>query len=627
MASATTNRPTGSLPGAVSGSFEYSWKSRTRLTLSTLHRHGGLNSETFPRLAAGWMKARNKVRYMVQTSGMERWTGLHRHLHRRVRYGASRRLEVALWMGRRTFRGIEVHFWGAIWSKREVLTYWLEEDDYTGSKGSGALAASSEADPWGRTLNGGPWNTETSPTTTHSTTGSSSPIRHRSSIPNNDMKIPSSYFPSQHPTAIGQGSSTGFGGRPQGTKSNLNPHIGAFKTASFGSFSLESTKETPGIHPSLDIDQSPRAVRINSQTVQNTGYLNIGSRDGSLPPSRHSESGQSITSHNPPYANASNPYGNYSHTPNNSVSFHRPSLPTQTFPSQNNGRSYTDSANAAQAAELSQNLSRFSFSEKPTMNGGNSQSPNNEHAYSLQNTYSNYDFQPFPQSSMYGSVADGPKGYGASTPDGYPDQPFAHQYAASFRVPRNGERSTNSPAGSDHRRGLGTPYYSTGGTPPTDTTEHYRSAPRDSRAQVNGDPVAYIDKQLQNLRRAQPQPQQYYPYTPQFQNQYSTQAYEQSAQSFPQVSGYRFDLSVPSYPPSGPAPRGPARDSDIGHGVRSLLLDEFRSNSKLTKRYELKVCVRVRSNASLTNGLLRTYITMSWNLVVINMVPASSSPN
>ncbi len=40
---------------------------------------------------------------------------------------------------------------------------------------------------------------------------------------------------------------------------------------------------------------------------------------------------------------------------------------------------------------------------------------------------------------------------------------------------------------------------------------------------------------------------------------------------------------------SFPIPRGPSRDTDIGHGVRSLLLEEFRNNTKSnTRRYELK---------------------------------------
>lgn len=490
---------------------------------------------------------------------------------------------------------------------RLILTHFLEENDFPGTKGSGALAASSEADPWGRAMNGGPWNTETSPTTTHSTTGSTSPVRLRSSNPNNvstDMNIPSSYFPTAHPTAIGQGPSTSFQTslysdirdvRSQPVKSNLNPASGSFKNpSSFGSFSIDGPKDASGMNPSFDVDQSPRTVRMDPRGAKNTGYPGMDSRESSLPPSRQSESALSAASGNPPFGGPTS-YTNYSHTPNNSISLHRPSFPTpsQAFSPPNNGRSYTDSTltNTTQTSELSQNLGRFSFSEKPTANGRGSQSPaSNDQTYALQNTYSNYDFQPFPQNNAYGGMADMSKRYGSSTPDGYPEQPFAHQYA--FRVPRTGERGSNSPASSDYRRGMATPYCSTGGTPPIDAMDQYRPTSRDPRAQANGDSVAYIDRKLQRLHLSQAQAQQsFYPYAPQFQNQYSTHTYDHSNQHFAQIPNYRFDLPVPAYIPNGPVPRGPARDQDVGHGVRSLLLDEFRSNSKSNKRYELKVCL------------------------------------
>jgi mRNA-binding protein PUF3 len=46
---------------------------------------------------------------------------------------------------------------------------------------------------------------------------------------------------------------------------------------------------------------------------------------------------------------------------------------------------------------------------------------------------------------------------------------------------------------------------------------------------------------------------------------------------------------VPAYPPTQVIPTRPAKDQDVGVGVRSVLLEEFRSNSKSNKRYELKV--------------------------------------
>ena len=59
---------------------------------------------------------------------------------------------------------------------------------------------------------------------------------------------------------------------------------------------------------------------------------------------------------------------------------------------------------------------------------------------------------------------------------------------------------------------------------------------------------------------------------------------------------------MPPYPPTQIIPTRPAKDQDVGVGVRSVLLEEFRSNSKSNKRYELKVsCTGVILPLALTN--------------------------
>lgn len=397
-----------------------------------------------------------------------------------------------------------------------------------------------------------------------------------------------------HPTAIGQGSSVNFASRTQTIKSSLNPASGSFKnSAPYGSFAVDDPKESSGINPALEIDQSPRTVRLDSRGGNNASFLGLGSRENSLPPSRQSESGLSVASHNPQFSNSMSSYGDYSHTPNSSISLHRPSFPmtAQPFLLHTQNRSCQDSSSAETGkAELNQNLARFSFSEKATANGGSPQaSANHDQSFNTQGSY--YDLQPPQRNVMYRGITDSPKAYEAATPEGYHEQPFAHQYSGtgSFRVPRPNERSSNSPAGSDYRRGMVTPYYAIGGTPPLDAMGPYRPASRGLRVQSNGDSGnSYIDRKLQRIHVPQAQPQSYYQYAPQFQNQYSTHAYEHPTPSFPPISAYRFDLSVSPYVPSGPIPSGPARDQDIARSHRSPLLDEFRSNSKSNKRYELK---------------------------------------
>jgi mRNA-binding protein PUF3 len=73
-------------------------------------------------------------------------------------------------------------------------------------------------------------------------------------------------------------------------------------------------------------------------------------------------------------------------------------------------------------------------------------------------------------------------------------------------------------------------------------------------------------------------------------------------QQYPVPTHYEYNygngvrLSLAPYPgsPISPlvAPTHPARRApheDFGHNLRSVLLEEFRSNSKSNKRYELKV--------------------------------------
>jgi mRNA-binding protein PUF3 len=97
-----------------------------------------------------------------------------------------------------------------------------------------------------------------------------------------------------------------------------------------------------------------------------------------------------------------------------------------------------------------------------------------------------------------------------------------------------------------------------------------------------------LDRRLQNVHYSQQQ-QQAYLFNNQFQGQYPPHAYDYPPQNFRQGNlQYGYPISMPAYPPGQIVPTRPAKDQDIGHGVRSVLLEEFRSNSKSNKRYELK---------------------------------------
>ncbi|KAI1801883.1 ARM repeat-containing protein [Daldinia bambusicola] len=70
----------------------------------------------------------------------------------------------------------------------------------------------------------------------------------------------------------------------------------------------------------------------------------------------------------------------------------------------------------------------------------------------------------------------------------------------------------------------------------------------------------------------------------QFPGPYDPYAQNPSFRSQVQLPGYNLPMNFPNIP----VPIRPSRDQDSGKGVRSMLLEEFRSNGKSNKRYELK---------------------------------------
>lgn len=174
----------------------------------------------------------------------------------------------------------------------------------------------------------------------------------------------------------------------------------------------------------------------------------------------------------------------------------------------------------------------------------------------------------------------------------FASQPFADQgyFKQSSRFT---ERSSVSPAGSDHRRGLNSPkYYSANGTPPSASDQ--QSFRPTSRGQRLPQGPSELDRRLQSIHYAQQQQAQaqvHYMYANQFQGQYAPQVYDFPPPTFRQGSSntYGYPVSVNAYPQTQVIPTRPAKDQDVGVGVRSVLLEEFRSNGKGNKRYELKV--------------------------------------
>lgn len=445
-----------------------------------------------------------------------------------------------------------------------------------GPSGSKALAAESEADTWSAHANG-PWNApDTTSPTMQSHSGSTSPTHTRNSIPNAPSQTLSEIQNPYHQTrpSIGQGSS--FGSQ---SKSSLNPSSGSFKFVQkkAPTFGYNDDKENSGQYGNNDAyDEIPPQ------------YLAIGSvsRERSMPPSRASESGRNGGSIS--FPNGNQKFGSIGHhTPSSSVHSQRPSIsgPSASYSMQSNGMRYDLAQNET---DLNEKFAGFSLgresdqtsSSQANNNAGNSYSPNHP-GFAQQTQASN-------GSAMW---ADGHVSKVMNSYDPYSNQPFANQEC--FNKPaRFTETGSVSPAGSDYRRGLNSPkYYSANGTPPSGQDQIYRPTSRGTRAPQG---PSELDRRLQNIY--QQQAQHAYMYGLHFQGQYPPQPYEYLQANFrPGNMPYGYAMPVPPYSAAPTIPTRPAKDQDVGAGVRSMLLEEFRSSSKSNKKYELRVsCKRLK---------------------------------
>lgn len=427
--------------------------------------------------------------------------------------------------------------------------------------GSGALAASSEADTWGSRPN--VWNApDTTSPTSHS--GSTSPVHTRGSIPNISsqtlIEIQNPYQQSR--SAIGQGSGLN---RAQ-AKSSLDPSSGPFyvRKPSFGY--QENDKENVGFHQNGDSYE----VEVPSARY---GGLGSSSRDPSMPRSRTSESG--LNGNSLGYTNGHPTFGSigggHGHTPANSIHSHKQSI------SEAPGQFSTGSRfewNQTEAA-LNEKFAKFNLSRE-----NNSNSTQNSYLQGMSHSPNNPNFpQSFSQAPVWNEGAK------FTSPDQYSNPPFADQGYFNNKGQRFSNGGSSSPAGSDHRRGLNSPrYYSSNGTPPPGPEQQVfrpNSGPRvvpgselDRRLQSHFSQQAAFLYQAQQVAQFQSQYAQYAPFF-----DFTTQQFRPN---------HPYTMPISSFPPTQVIPTRPAKDHDAGVGMRSALLEEFRSNSKTNKRYELK---------------------------------------
>ena len=470
--------------------------------------------------------------------------------------------------------------------------------------GSGSLLSSSESESWSRHLNSQwPSVTNISPALGSVRNGqvSTSPVRHRTN--NAHARSSSPYFPATQPTAIGQGMGTKVS---SSTPSFLDPTSGSFKSSAvFDTYGQsQASRQTADdvnrkqldsiVFGSNEIGPSSYTGAVRSASNASIGYSgynsSAASRSGSLPPSRHGtdQPAQFGVEHttNLQHLQFGTSDG-LSHRPNQ--------LSRNSTYSINGNNKLIDHTSAMQYDELQTNFAKldmskenqdplYTYYEYPQQNGFHGTNTGyGSNSQSIRGTQN-----PFEPDSRSGSSLVPP----------YP------QYRQQL-----GDRSSYSPSGSDIRRSHDSPLYSHTGTPPL--SDHHRAPSNSSlqRTNTSGGQAALLERKLRGLQQeqsyvsSQRNPLQY---------QASYHPYDYNQQNLLRVNPLAPYYSLPphqSYQSNTQnyglnnrnITQTPTIESNAGESLRSTLLEEFRSNNKGAKRYELKVLRFCSSPAAPTN--------------------------
>ena len=455
------------------------------------------------------------------------------------------------------------------------------------------MLSSSESESWGRPGNNQwPSVSNISPGLTNARSGhpSTSPVRHRSS--GQHARSSSPFFAAKQPSAIGQGITS-----KSSTTSHsfLDPTSGSFKSSgildnyvnsNFLRHNSDEMVRRPADPPTFgtnDVGSSNYTAGGRSASNASVGFSgynsSAASRSGSLPPSRHGvdQSSQFVGEH-----------------PNNlqSIQFgasdgfsHRPNQLSRNSTYSNTGAGkYTEHSNAVQYNDLASNFGKIDLGRETQESLGQ---------------YYDYSHQTGVPggSANHGSNVNGLRGASlAFEPDSRPGTSLVHPFN-NYRA-QLGERTSYSPNGSDFRRSHDSPVYSTSGTPPL--VDHQRAASNASiRNNMGGSQAALLERRLRGLQQEQqgylPSQQASLQYRTPFTHPYgySPQNMLRMNPSAPYYAMPPIHSNLQNYAANRAVSQTPTIDSNSGESLRSTLLEEFRSNNKGTKRYELKVCQRL----------------------------------
>lgn len=408
------------------------------------------------------------------------------------------------------------------------------------------MSATSEEDsPWNSAQTNGPWNPDTTSPTSTSHSGTTSPVRSRTAntgVPTMILSDSNSPFANINRTSIRQG--TSLGNRAQ-AKSNLDPSSGTFKYPTFSSnqdYSYQDEKENTLFRRESTSDIEGGNMSRFEHRGSFASIQGASSREPSLPSSRQSD-------HNPNGMNngyfSQNINPTYGHTPNNSIQ--RPMVSGRT-PSLVN-------QSALQGIEM--NLSAINLNERVSQSLSMNSSGN----------------EALPAQMWKNGMNNGAASSFQS--DAYQQRSYGKQFNTRIFT-RDGAPS----ALEDDRNAMSPKFYSETGSP---LDIHRSPVSRPSTAYNRG----YQNPQLP-FGNMQPYGSQM---VPPYLHEYDPRPVLNPDMRYGVAGQFGYQHSMPPYGNGVVAPRGPANDRhghDSGHGVRSTILDEFRSNSKSNRRYELK---------------------------------------
>ncbi|KAH0609841.1 uncharacterized protein H6S33_012387 [Morchella sextelata] len=367
---------------------------------------------------------------------------------------------------------------------------------------------------------------------------------------------------------------------------------------------------------------NPRGVNTGAEILGTS--VSSASRSESLPPQQRANSTPPTYNPNQTPQEAAG-YGAYTHVPTSHPASHGPNHPNVgNYPVGAQGR-YTDLTRDTRQAEMLAQFRQVSVEDENDQfpdrrrlpfTGSFNQPQNNPGNlnYPSQPSFADYQYQQqqrqnaqaVPQSSSPWATEEGTytRGQEGFSNDQYNGDGYVEGYNEFRTRPyeRVGAMSPGDQNVDFQRRSLASPYYPNGTTPPQQGD--FRSASRGATARTPPSVQLGLNHEKLRQRLLVTQQQQQSPHLSQSQTimrdqLYRTQQQQQQQQQFPMSGPYDYTYSnlrmqMPAYPGGSPisplaAPTHPAarRHDDIG-SLRSALLEEFRSNSKSNKRYELK---------------------------------------